>query len=188
MVHIRAGIVQAAGMVLARSATVAVRYCAVRQQFRGGDSAQVSNQEATPETQGKSLRLALVFYLMLIISLFTKSWTIRPCKHGSSPSWCNLLLHILVSHCHPFVYCVLIRRAHTLAGRQMTELYYENQRAMAKGDFGLLEDTHASSSGLKSLCSLMAAEGIETCRRALGGHGFSQASGLGSLYADCAFF
>ena len=37
MVFIRSGIVQNAGMVLARAATVAVRYCAVRRQFADKD-------------------------------------------------------------------------------------------------------------------------------------------------------
>jgi len=55
---------------------------------------------------------------------------------------------------------------------------------MNEGDFSLLADVHASSSGLKSLCTIMAAHAIEECRRACGGHGFSQASGLGALYAD----
>lgn len=67
----------------------------------------------------------------------------------------------------------------------MFKQYEDNQRNITTGDLSLLADTHASSSGLKSLCSIMASEGIETCRRACGGHGYSLASGLGSLYADC---
>lgn len=66
----------------------------------------------------------------------------------------------------------------------MFRLYTESQKNMAEGDFSLLADVHASSSGLKSLCTIMAAQAIEECRRACGGHGFSQASGLGALYAD----
>jgi acyl-CoA oxidase len=66
----------------------------------------------------------------------------------------------------------------------MFRLYNESQKNMSEGDFSLLADVHASSSGLKSLCTIMAAHAIEECRRACGGHGFSQASGLGALYAD----
>src|SRR5271170_1641614 len=40
---------------------------------------------------------------------------------------------------------------------------------------------HATSSGLKSLCTTLAADGIETCRRAMGGHGFGGGSGLIAL-------
>ena len=39
------------------------------------------------------------------------------------------------------------------------------------------------SSGLKALCSEMAASAIETCRRAAGGHGYLLMSGLPRLYA-----
>jgi acyl-CoA oxidase len=42
-------------------------------------------------------------------------------------------------------------------------------------------DIHASSSGLKSFTTTMAADGIEDCRKACGGHGFLQCSGLPEL-------
>ncbi|KAL4744305.1 hypothetical protein BDW72DRAFT_209114 [Aspergillus terricola var. indicus] len=47
-----------------------------------------------------------------------------------------------------------------------------------------LIDLHSLSSGLKSLGSDLAANGIETCRRAMGGHGFGGGSGLVQLNAD----
>jgi acyl-CoA oxidase len=48
----------------------------------------------------------------------------------------------------------------------------------------LLADLHASSCALKSLSSSIAAEGLEVCRRACGGHGYSSFSGIGPWYAD----
>ncbi|OZJ01406.1 hypothetical protein BZG36_05723 [Bifiguratus adelaidae] len=69
-------------------------------------------------------------------------------------------------------------------GRSMMDLYHRNMKNMASGDFSLLADTHATSSGLKSLTTTMAAEAIEDCRRACGGHGYSLFSGLGSFYLD----
>lgn len=39
-------------------------------------------------------------------------------------------------------------------------------------------DIHASTSCLKSFCTTVAADGIEDCRKACGGHGYLQASGL----------
>jgi len=47
-----------------------------------------------------------------------------------------------------------------------------------------LADLHAASCGLKSLASSIAAEGLEVCRRACGGHGYSSFSGIGPWYAD----
>jgi acyl-CoA oxidase len=42
-------------------------------------------------------------------------------------------------------------------------------------------DIHASSSALKSFTTTVAADGIEDCRKACGGHGFLQCSGLPEL-------
>ena len=87
-------------------------------------------------------------------------------------------------------------------GRSMQALYEENQAKM-KGEprktpdtkrspgpeelnpgTELLADLHATSCGLKALASTTAAEGLEVCRRACGGHGYSSFSGIGSWYAD----
>ncbi|KAK5188441.1 hypothetical protein LTR16_008328, partial [Cryomyces antarcticus] len=48
----------------------------------------------------------------------------------------------------------------------------------------LLADLHATSCGLKSLASSTAVDGLEVCRRACGGHGYSSFSGIGPWYAD----
>ena len=41
-----------------------------------------------------------------------------------------------------------------------------------------MADIHASSSALKSFCTIVAGDGIEDCRKACGGHGFLACSGL----------
>ncbi|KAI9486808.1 MAG: acyl-CoA dehydrogenase/oxidase C-terminal [Benjaminiella poitrasii] len=69
-------------------------------------------------------------------------------------------------------------------GSEMYRLYELNQAAMQNGNFGLLADLHASSSGLKSLTTTMAVDSLEECRRACGGHGYSMFSGLGQFYQD----
>ncbi|KAG0287350.1 hypothetical protein BGZ96_008702 [Linnemannia gamsii] len=68
--------------------------------------------------------------------------------------------------------------------KEMMRLYHLNMKNMETGDFSLLADVHASSSGLKSLTTTMAASAIEECRRACGGHGFSVFSGLPLLLQD----
>ncbi|KAL8283794.1 hypothetical protein RQP46_005226 [Phenoliferia psychrophenolica] len=140
MVFIRSGIVQNAGMVLARAATVAVRYGAVRRQFADKDIVD----QGAGEIQVLDYQLVQARVFPVLVQALASQFT----------------------------------------GRQMFKLYLDNQSNITKGDLSLLADTHASSSGLKSLCSIMASEGIETCRRACGGHGYSLASGLGSMYAD----
>lgn len=51
------------------------------------------------------------------------------------------------------------------------------------GDTTLLAETHAVSSGLKVYVTTHLIDGIETVRRAMGGHGFLDASGVGRIYA-----
>lgn len=64
------------------------------------------------------------------------------------------------------------------SGEAMNELYQRTRKTIQGGDFSALADLHSTSSGLKSLCTTLAADGIETCRRAMGGHGFGGYSGL----------
>lgn len=83
-------------------------------------------------------------------------------------------------------------------GRGMMNLYETNQERKkaslaGKGSVSpeelragadLLADLHATSCGLKALASTTAGEGLEVCRRACGGHGYSSHSGIGPFYAD----
>lgn len=59
---------------------------------------------------------------------------------------------------------------HALAGQP--------PRAGESGAGDTLKQFHAASSGLKSMCTGVTAAGIEDCRKACGGHGFLQSSGL----------
>jgi acyl-CoA oxidase len=67
----------------------------------------------------------------------------------------------------------------------MNNVYHKTRAQIEKdNNFSKLAEMHAVSSGLKSLCTSLAADGIETCRRALGGHGFGGGSGLISLNSN----
>ncbi|KAI6207197.1 hypothetical protein M3Y99_01861900 [Aphelenchoides fujianensis] len=46
----------------------------------------------------------------------------------------------------------------------------------------LMQDLHALNSGLKSVVSFQTAQGIEQCRMACGGHGYSKGSGFPQLF------
>ena len=69
-------------------------------------------------------------------------------------------------------------------GEAMQKLYEGTRAQIDKGDFSKLAVLHAQSSGLKSLCTELAADSIETCRRAMGGHGFGGGSGFIQLNND----
>jgi acyl-CoA oxidase len=66
----------------------------------------------------------------------------------------------------------------------MAKLYKELLKYLAAGDFSLLAETHATSAGLKAVSSAVAADGIEECRKACGGHGYSMFSGIPSIFAS----
>ncbi len=155
---VRSTIVLQSGGVLARGVTIATRYCAVRRQFQDRDA----KEWETGENQVLNYTMVQIRLLPLLAATFALHFT----------------------------------------GRGMMALYQENQKKMA-GDVGkisstkrgpspeelfpttdLLADLHATSCGLKALGSTTAAEGLEVCRRACGGHGYSSFSGIGSWYAD----
>lgn len=66
-------------------------------------------------------------------------------------------------------------------GKSMKELYEVGQSGASAT---ALADLHATSCGLKSLSTSIAAEGLEMCRKTCGGHGYSSYSGIGSFYGD----
>lgn len=163
---VRSNIVLQSGSVLARGVTIAVRYCAVRRQFKDRDA---------PEDEERENQV--INYTMVQQRLFP------------------LLAASFALH---------------FTGRGMIELYDANQKAMNAKDgpsagkasedanktsrgagpeelnpgADLLADLHSTSCALKSFASTVAGEGLEVCRRACGGHGYSSFSGIGSWYAD----
>ncbi len=72
-------------------------------------------------------------------------------------------------------------------GRSVQTLLSETEAALAAGSRGQADvgaqmgRAHASLAGLKSLCTTIAAEGIEDCRKCCGGHGYLMCSGLPEL-------
>jgi acyl-CoA oxidase len=61
--------------------------------------------------------------------------------------------------------------------RELERRFLANEK-VAKTE---VTDIHASSSGLKSFTTTVAADGMEDCRKACGGHGFLECSGLPEL-------
>ena len=152
---VRSNIVLQAGGVLARGVTIATRYCAVRRQFQDRDAT-----EPAGENQVLNYKMVQVRLLPLLAAMYGLHFT----------------------------------------GRGMMKLYEQNQNRKQASQSGqdqrgagpedlragadLLADLHATSCGLKALASTTAGEGLEVCRRACGGHGYSSYSGIGAWYAD----
>nr|CAB3219771.1 peroxisomal acyl-coenzyme A oxidase 2 [Phallusia mammillata] len=64
------------------------------------------------------------------------------------------------------------------AGEGIIKKHQAFLQNMAKGNISDLAEIHALSASFKASVSEQCTEGVEVCRRACGGHGYSQASGL----------
>ncbi|KAM5314019.1 peroxisomal acyl-coenzyme A oxidase 2 isoform 1-T2 [Glossophaga mutica] len=71
------------------------------------------------------------------------------------------------------------------------DFFQRSYGAILDRDFSHLPELHALSSGMKAMISDFCTQGAELCRRACGGHGYSQLSGLPSLVtrvtASCTY-
>ena len=63
-------------------------------------------------------------------------------------------------------------------------LYGEVQSQLVSENIDLLPELHASSSGVKAITTTIASNGIEVCRVACGGHGYSLSSGFPYIYGS----
>jgi acyl-CoA oxidase len=68
--------------------------------------------------------------------------------------------------------------------RELYERTRKNDTTLDTVDQVALSELHSTSAGLKSLATTLAADGIEVCRRSMGGHGFGGGTGLVQLNAD----
>ena len=84
----------------------------------------------------------------------------------------RLFSMLACSYCFFFTGRKVLKRLHEVERRLVTN------KPVTKTT---VADLHASSSCLKSFTTMIAAEGMEDCRKACGGHGFLQSSGLPEL-------
>ncbi|VDP19991.1 unnamed protein product [Onchocerca flexuosa] len=69
------------------------------------------------------------------------------------------------------------------AATEVKDLYMKVNAQLAEGITEFLQELHVLSSGLKAIVTWEVAKGIEQCRLACGGHGFSLASALPEIYS-----
>ncbi|KAG0238660.1 Acyl-coenzyme A oxidase (Acyl-CoA oxidase) [Actinomortierella wolfii] len=131
MTAVRSSLINHSALSMARGATIATRYCAVRRQ---------GNVQLSTGLETQVLDYPSVQYRVLP----------------------------LISHAFATIF----------SGYWMNEMYAQYSADISKGDTSLLKDVHVYSSGLKSYCTKLGADGIEEARRCMGGHGFSLFSGM----------
>ncbi|KAK2743235.1 hypothetical protein FQN57_004924 [Myotisia sp. PD_48] len=72
----------------------------------------------------------------------------------------------------------------TLVGQNIKRAYDRYAKEVLKtGDHSELENLHLQTVGAKVYATEITAQGVETCRIACGGHGYSALSGFGRMYA-----
>ncbi|KAF9074329.1 acyl-CoA oxidase [Rhodocollybia butyracea] len=69
-------------------------------------------------------------------------------------------------------------------GRALSQSFQAMASRLSSGDTSLLAELHATTSGLKVLCTTASVQDMENARRSMGGHGYSAFSGVGRLYGD----
>ncbi|NP_001364451.1 peroxisomal acyl-coenzyme A oxidase 1 isoform 4 [Mus musculus] len=67
-------------------------------------------------------------------------------------------------------------------GRYIKETYMRINESIGQGDLSELPELHALTAGLKAFTTWTANAGIEECRMACGGHGYSHSSGIPNIY------
>ncbi|KAM4664617.1 peroxisomal acyl-coenzyme A oxidase 1 isoform 1-T1 [Discoglossus pictus] len=72
--------------------------------------------------------------------------------------------------------------AFNFVGSYMSTTYHRITGDIQQGDLSELPELHAFSAGLKAFTSWVASTGIEECRMACGGHGYSRCSGIPDIY------
>ncbi|XP_053354296.1 peroxisomal acyl-coenzyme A oxidase 1 isoform X3 [Clarias gariepinus] len=72
--------------------------------------------------------------------------------------------------------------AFTFVGQYMKNTYNRISGDINQGDFSELPELHALAAGLKAFTTWSTNAGVEVCRMACGGHGYSRSSGLPDIY------
>ncbi|KAH9914088.1 acyl-CoA oxidase [Epithele typhae] len=88
----------------------------------------------------------------------------------------SVYIRLLPALAHAYVFIQL--------GKSLTNAFTQLLAQLSSGNTSLLAEMHATLSGLKVLVSTTAIQDLETARRSMGGHGFSDFAGVGRLYAD----
>lgn len=88
------------------------------------------------------------------------------------------------SHMYKFGPLLSKTYAMQITANYISMLHKESRNHVKEGNFKMLDQLHHYTSGLKSLYSQMAYDGIDLVRRNCGGAGYSAWSGLVQLFGD----
>ncbi|CAO3600416.1 unnamed protein product [Absidia cylindrospora] len=84
---------------------------------------------------------------------------------------------------HRLLPLVAVSYALLFAGQSVGADFEKMTKQLLKQDASMLPEMHITTCSLKVWCTRRSTDGQEECRKAMGGHGYSQFSGVGQLFA-----
>jgi acyl-CoA oxidase len=187
MMQVRAYIVHEAGKNLAMACTIAIRYSAVRRQgfddtkkaIESSSSSTTTVAAAAGDNEPKAKELQILDYKQQQHRLFSML-ACSYCFFFTGKKVLQRLLEmerLLVTSCNDNN----SDKDDSSNDNHTNTTTATNKPPVVVVTKTVVADIHASSSCLKSFTTMIAADGMEDCRKACGGHGFLQSSGLPEL-------
>jgi acyl-CoA oxidase len=182
MMQVRAHICNEAGKNLAMACTTVIRYSAVRRQ--GYENNTLNEHEDAGHGNGshKHNRSTRTGTIAAATKGITNATVLTPAVQQIRPETQildykqqqhRIFPLLAASYCFVFTGKIVLQRLQAIEQKLIS-----NPQTVTKAE---VTDIHASSSALKSYTTTITADGIEDCRKACGGHGFLQCSGLPEL-------
>jgi len=159
MTYTRLMISSSSGFKLASACTTAVRYSAVRRQFAMHRTGFGSDMES-PEMPNSEVKSQLDNIIM-------------PSKRSEAQVIDYVSQQFLI---FPQMALALALQWSALGAKT---IYNEKIEEFRAGKFGFLAEMHVLTAVLKAVNTVLAADGMEQCRKCLGGHGFLNSAGVG---------
>lgn len=162
MTYTRMMISSAAGFKLASAVTTAVRYSAVRRQFQMQRTNFGTDMEGPdmPQSEVKSQLDNLI----------------KPAKRTEAQVLDYSSQQYLL---FPQMALALALHWSAFGAKQ---LYNKCSEEFRSGNFTFLAEMHVLTATLKAVNTVLMADGMEQCRKCLGGHGFLNCAGVGQAY------
>jgi acyl-CoA oxidase len=159
MTYTRLMISMTSGFKLATACTTAIRYSAVRRQFQMQRTSFGSDMEG-PDMPNSEVKSQL-------------DHLIRPSKRTET--------QVLDYLSQQYLLFPQIALAYALqwSAYGAKKLYNEKIVDFRAGKFTFLAEMHVLTATLKAVNTVLAADGMEQCRKCCGGHGFLNAAGIG---------
>lgn len=164
MTYTRLKISSMSGFSLAKACTTAIRYSAVRRQFqmqRVVLGADIERQDGAAQAAQEQL-----------------SHLVKPSKRQEA--------QVLDYTSQQYIIFPQLALAYAMhfAGQKAGKLYDSSIVDFRRGKFDALTEMHVLTSTLKAVSTVLMADGMEQCRKCLGGHGFLNSAGVGQQYLN----